>query len=386
MRNKFIIIFIILIAGMLLTEAILWIVFPLPRGNSLKVEVRNNNLPGLKTKILFTRNAFGFRSMSMRTAKKPPHTIRIICLGASTTQQSVQATEDLWSAILEKELNKEFFRDNIKIEVAALGTSPGPAIDRLLYVRNKILKFEPDLVIVLEGINNLCFQGGPGYTYTKLEDKIADWRNRDKKVSRYFSWRTFLWRYSQIYRRLLILKHKFELYMAVKKGVAWEWHSRKLPQMRKQYRDLPYVEEPRRQIDPIIEFSDIMVTFLRFFKDAGVRVIVLGQPVLWKADMNSEEISALWFYVKTSDGSVRPSSAWLEKEMSRYNDAQREIAVSFKVPFVDLDKKIPKNLQYFFDDCHFTDLGSVKVAQEIYPAVREQVKEIIGSRGEALPN
>ena len=33
------------------------------------------------------------------------------------------------------------------------------------------------------------------------------------------------------------------------------------------------------------------------------------------------------------------------------------------MPFIDLDALLPKTLEYFYDDCHFTEKGSERVAE-----------------------
>jgi hypothetical protein len=56
------------------------------------------------------------------------------------------------------------------------------------------------------------------------------------------------------------------------------------------------------------------------------------------------------------------------REMQRYNVAQREIATMHGAAYVDLDNVVPKSLEYYFDDCHFTDKGSALVAETVDPA------------------
>ena len=53
---------------------------------------------------------------------KTDGTIRILCIGASTTQQPIQNTEDIWSALLEKNLQQAFALKDVRIEVATYGS------------------------------------------------------------------------------------------------------------------------------------------------------------------------------------------------------------------------------------------------------------------------
>ena len=92
--------------------------------------------------------------------------------------------------------------------------------------------------------------------------------------------------------------------------------------------------------------------------------LVLGQPVLWEAEMTADERARLWFPIFTPAGPVRPSGAWLAGEMQRFNRAQQHQAEALGATYFDLDGRIPKTLEFFFDDCHYTDAGSRRLAEE----------------------
>jgi hypothetical protein len=60
--------------------------------------------------------------------------------------------------------------------------------------------------------------------------------------------------------------------------------------------------------------------------------------------------------------------------MTRYNNAQQEIVRRHGATFVDLDSRVPKTLEYFFDDCHFTDAGSRLLSTLLTPIVAVAVE------------
>ncbi len=103
---------------------------------------------------------FGLRSLSMTTREKPPATFRILCLGASTTDQPTHNTADTWSGRLETLLNEQFADQNLRIEVGAFGRGGDKILHRFIWAVKNIPVLKPDLVILLEGINDMCFQGG----------------------------------------------------------------------------------------------------------------------------------------------------------------------------------------------------------------------------------
>ena len=74
-------------------EGVLWVFFPISEEQPYQ-KIMLQDIPGLKPNILYERNAQGLRSLSMVTRKNPPKTFRILCLRASTTDQTNQGTPD----------------------------------------------------------------------------------------------------------------------------------------------------------------------------------------------------------------------------------------------------------------------------------------------------
>lgn len=127
-------------------EGVLWVFFPIPEEQPYQ-KIMLQDIPGLKPNILYERNAQGLRSLSMTTWKKPPKTFRILCLGASTTDQTNQGTPDTWSGILESELKEIGVSQGVQIQVAAYGRGGTKAKDNYIWAVNNLAELEPDLVI-----------------------------------------------------------------------------------------------------------------------------------------------------------------------------------------------------------------------------------------------
>ena len=165
-------------------------------------------------------------------------------------------------------------------------------------------------------------------------------------------------------------------------GNAESWVSQELPSLRVKYQKLPYVARVARFPDPIVEFGDSVRWIVDFISQKGAKVILLGQPVLWKSSMATEERQRLWFRIATPDGSVRPSGGWLLQEMTRYNAIQKNVAMEKGGVFVDLDSKMPKTVEYYFDDCHFTDKGSKLVAESALPVLEGVLDQVVDARAD----
>ena len=57
------------------------------------------------------------------------------------------------------------------------------------------------------------------------------------------------------------------------------------------------------------------------------------------------------------------AAAALAEGMNRYNERLLQVCRDERLECVDLEKAIPKHLSMFYDDAHFTEAGSQKVAE-----------------------
>lgn len=98
-------------------------------------------------------NSMGFRGVEI-SAQKPPNTVRVWCLGGSTTFD-ILATEDFntWPAKLEAHLREKVAPVNVEVINAGI---PGEHVNtNLRDLRRKGPGLSPDLVIIHQGPNDL---------------------------------------------------------------------------------------------------------------------------------------------------------------------------------------------------------------------------------------
>ena len=368
--------FMIFIVLVMVSDIILWMFFPISINTESCERLVTQNLPGLKNNIVYKCGKYGLRSLSTIDYVKPDNMIRVLCVGASTTDQATQETQDTWSGILETRLHEHYGDLDLKIQTMAFGKGAIRASDNAFWIKETFDNIEPDIVITLLGINDLAWNGGENYEYSSIEDIFS--RKVEKSDGRI---EHICKKYSQIYRRIISMKRNLRIKKRLKKGESVEWHSSKLPNLRNKYQNYPYIEDLIRDPDPINEFSDAINWMITFLKKRKVRMILLGQPVLWKESFDPDEFNSLWFPIITSTGPVRPSGAWLKKEMNRYNSVQQSIASQSSINYINLDGKIPKTIGYYFDDCHYTDLGSKALADNILPVLVHTINDIVNMKG-----
>jgi lysophospholipase L1-like esterase len=326
----------------------------------------SQNLPNVNPEVIVATNKYGFRTLSMSSKSKPSGVIRILCLGASTTISETQSTDDIWCALLEKMLKARSFN----VETAAFGASGWSAVDLLDWTVHNALDYHPDLVILLMGINDLTWAGGPGWRPRDIDELLQEDRRPFVHV---FFQKCADWLY--LCRVMAAAQSRTR---NAEKGRTLEWHSEYLPRLRAELLGYPEVPAPTRNPDPIENFSAAMDKLVAYLRGAHVDVLLLGQPVLWSASIGADERKTLWFPVGTASGFVRADPGWLETEMQRYNERQREISIMRGADYLDLDRIIPKDDNHFIDDCHYTDLGNKDVALAILP----HLLQILHSRGD----
>jgi lysophospholipase L1-like esterase len=334
-----------------------------PAGPALRVTIKQD-LPGLKPRVHYERNDYGLRTTAHIPGPKPAGVTRILCLGASTTDQATQNVEDTWCSRLGVGLDRKLGAQVQRFEAAGYGRGGYRAIDLLAWVEDSLEAVQPDVVVVLVGINDLAFMGGPGYIYRGLDLSLAASRRArgPKPPGKPSIARRLCPTSLQLCRRLILLKRRFT-------ANPLEWHGTNLTKRRREYRRLPAVTELRRDPDPAVEFHDAVDSLVGTLQSRGIKTVLLGQPTLWSPDPTQEEEAVLWFGVETPKGKVRPSGRWLAQEMARYNSILEGVAVRREVSYLNLEARIPRTLDYFIDDCHFTDLGSERISDAILPVV-----------------
>src|SRR4051812_7632881 len=83
---------------LLAVEAVWWLGWP-----ARALEVRSGwtrELPGFSRVVRFERTAGGMRAASMTPLRPPAGTVRLLAVGASTTEQTMQSIDATWTATL----------------------------------------------------------------------------------------------------------------------------------------------------------------------------------------------------------------------------------------------------------------------------------------------
>ena len=141
-------------------------------------------------------NSEGFRDTDFPLSK-PPHTIRIVCLGDSWTFGHNADQDRTYPHRLAVLLKDSF--PNVNIEVLNLGTLASTSHEGLEVLQRRALSLNPDLVVI---------------GYSMNDASISGWHDKDVLVQKthHFSLRKFITENSELYRLLTYLgqARKFE--------------------------------------------------------------------------------------------------------------------------------------------------------------------------------
>jgi lysophospholipase L1-like esterase len=118
---------------------------------ALSVPRRGYEAKGALTHVKI--NALGFRGADI-SPTKPPTTLRIACLGASTTFSAEASSNDaIWTALLQRQLQGDL---GIPVEVVNAGVAGYTSNESLKYLKHRVLDVSPDLVIYYEANNEIA--------------------------------------------------------------------------------------------------------------------------------------------------------------------------------------------------------------------------------------
>lgn len=112
----------------------------------------------------------------------------------------------------------------------------------------------------------------------------------------------------------------------------------------------------------LAEYRTNLETIVDRCRELDLRVIVMTQPVLWRAELTASERELLWLGMPDEQHKLAPDV--LADGMTRFNDVLRDVAQSRGIECVDLDG-LNGRAELFYDDCHFTEAGAQAVADAL---------------------
>lgn len=318
-------------------------------------------LPGLPKVAHFDVNSLGLRG------DEPPEgdAYRILALGGSTTQCAYVDQPDSWPMRVQTLLAGA--AEGRRVWVANAGRSGFTTRRHVVQLRH-LLDQEPrfDAVLLLAGVNDLAQR----LEFGDEEPPLAELSFEGVATADCFTFvptehddkNPFLKRLG-LFRMAKLLEVRSSMPAQEDIGqeqLRWRRNRRNASEIREELPDLaPALEAYRANLAACAAIT----------REHGVRLILVDQPSIWRADLPESAHQILWLggvgnYQKQR-GLPYYSITALAEGMARYNQALHQAAEQAGVESIHLAEQIPKDVRHFYDDVHFNDQGSCAVAEVI---------------------
>ena len=322
--------------------------------------------------IFFGKHKISFDHMTYRTNKKKinynikkNNTLRIFTIGGSTTVQVTLDDKKTWSSLIGDRLENNFEKNIEVINTGVLGfASPYHFL-----TLKRIEKFNPDLIIFLVGVNDWnshIVKSKNHYIFTNFEINY--------NVKNSILYKSFKNIKKQIIRKIsIIINYKNSLNkdsLNNNNPPSIFFTDEKLWFENREYLSqigsLNSKKTIRRfQPQNVSQNYNFWITkIVKSCKKNKYICIFMDQPNAYKTNISDELKSRLWMippfqnYTLPFDDLISISgfyNEWLRKKITDNN-----------LNFLSLSSKIPPNLNYLFDDVHFTENGSKMVSDILF--------------------
>ena len=312
--------------------------------------------PAYRRTAFFTVNRFGLRGVGT-PAETPGPRPRILCLGGSTTF-GMSVTDGLeWPARLEAHLGG-------RVEVVNAGRPGATSCVNYQYLRDRLVRLRPDVVVLYEGFNDLWKgvrrHAGEQPDYTRVDETmpaVPDALDRGENLP----WPS---------------PPSFFLYRT-----AW-WLRGRLPPPAPTWPEPPPLHGDFR-FDPAIVgmFEHNLAAEIRLSRRHGAVPLVATMAGCDDPAVPAPEQARRMAYVlaRMPQLDVRSGQTGLDL----YREATRRVARQESARLVDLARTIPKDTSAYTDTIHFTPAGEDLVAREIAAALAGEIDAVASRRPEA---
>jgi len=280
-------------------------------------------------------NSLGFRGDDFERTK-PPHTVRIAAIGASTTFcAEVSNNHRTWPHRLQEKLAAAY--PDVRFEVINTAVGGYTAAENLRNLTHRVLPLDPDLAIYYEGNNEIT----KDTRQLALDRGLIPTGNNAQSLARTISNYSLL--FDLTYKNLTILagRHKAAVAAQTIDSVPTELPKHFIGQLDEMRRALAARDIPL-----------VLSTFIVKFRPNQPREVQI-------ANADVEFYYMPWMSI---DG--------MFDAMDTYNQAILDYATRNGVPVVDDREAVPPDSEHFSDAMHLLDKGAEAMADRFFRYLR----------------
>lgn len=281
----------------------------------------------------FKINRLGFRGPEFE-GPKPAGTIRVICVGASTTfGHSAPSDATTWPRLLEGKLREALPGQTIQVINAGV---PGyTTFHNLPNLGLRLLPLEPDVVVFYQGVNDLAQNA-------KLARDPTGYRIvRPKRTS---------------HGVLTKAKESSLLYLVLRNQIqAWR------------RKHVPRPEGLKSELDPAAprSYERNLRGMITLTKEAGATPVLVTFASRYVAEPTPEQEQAAWVDMHLASLDY----AGLFAGHKRYNEVVRTLAKRYQAPLAE-GEVLSGRQEMFTDSVHLTEPGRQGLAEIVFPVVK----------------
>ena len=296
--------------------------------------------PGITGPQRITTDEKSFR-VSPRVDYRHKSGLRIFAIGGSTTEQETLNDEATWTHRTQAALSQEFGRP---IEVINTGIRGLRAKHHVATLKH-ILLLQPDIVVFLPGVNDWIFD-------------IHERFGTDRPPNRVFFSNTILGRVARTeYDRIFGLGT-----VSIVRNRPLTGEQGSLDRARK----VSWL--PDRASD---QYLDSLLKISAICRQNKLTCVFLTQPSAYQMDAPEEMRDRFWMTPPIASYTLTFES--LVHIAQLYNRALADFANERGHPFCDLASKISPTTENFYDDVHYNDAGSSRVAEAVTDCLKPLV-------------
>ena len=361
--------FIIVFLNLLLTPLFHLITFDVPtRQPNYKIMREYNG--GFFEGMFFGKHFISSDEKGYRTNKKIDYvnknenTLRIVTVGASTTEQGITDDDKTWSSLLGANLEEVTDKN---IEVINTGVAGLRAVHHYITLK-RIKKYKPDVVIFMMGIND-------------WNDHIVD---SDKKYfipiyeikynfKKSILFKTFRNINKQIHRKIINKRSTGNGKIANNPNPELNPEAYLLPQINSLYKRK--IIKKFRPRDVSKDYQYWLNLIINECKKKDPICLFLDQPTAYKKNISSKLKKRLWMTPPNQDYTLSLDD--LISISTVYNSWLKQKVTDNKLNFCLLSNKIEANTSDLIDDCHFSENGAKKVSDVLTRCITLSLKSIL---------
>jgi lysophospholipase L1-like esterase len=313
-------------------------------------------MPGVSGRSLFSTNAHGIRGDDFSDEDD----LRILAIGGSTTECLYLDQGEAWPALLQKRLSG---LSPQRVWVGNLGKSGLDTYDHILYMKHLLPQYPRiDAILLMVGVNDMM------HATHHTEIGSMDERQREQVA---FSAipndlqsegdlsikGTELWQAYEKLRQRVSSKGKI---VQDRAGLGYVDLRNLRRQAAERVTTMPDLSEH------LHEFRKRLETMVELAKAESLRLILLTQPSMWRPNLSIEEEGLLWFGWADELWQSYYSTEVLDQMLEQFNDVVLDVCQVGGVECIDVASQLPRDTTIFYDDIHFNENGSERVAAIVF--------------------